>query len=276
MANIFSAPATVSITAEYGMIKASSILSCILLLFLASQCLAQPPDALLERTGRMVELFWGQVPSFACTEAVSQEKIAKGGKIEYQVDSLFDYLAFTKSAEGNLTIEEVRLQRKKGKPDKSNKPALLSTNGFPSLLLIFHPAFFPNYRYRIQPDTTEEKTLQVRFEHIPGTRSTSALMIRDRIYPLDLQGTAWIDRDTGVVQKMSAGLIAPMKDINIESFNIEVAYKLQSFASDSSGGEWLPAKAVIELRTASQHWRNTHFYSQYKRFSVHSEERVSR
>jgi hypothetical protein len=31
---------------------------------------------------------------------------------------------------------------------------------------------------------------------------------------------------------------------------------------------WLPSKAVIEAETKRQHWRNTHLFSNYRRFEV--------
>ena len=236
--------------------------------------MAEPLLPLLERTGRMVELFWEQVPSFTCTEFVTQEKLGKKGKTEYQSDSIYDYLALTRAAQEALVIEELRLPRKID-ADKPDKPALLSTNGFSTLLLIFHPLYRANYRFNVEPGGTGEKTVRVRFEHIPGERSTSALMIRDRIYPLDLQGTAWVDPGSGEVSKISARLRVPMKDINVEDFRIDVVYKPQSFPSEPEA-RTLPARAVIEVHTALQHWRNTHSYSQYKRFSVESAERISK
>jgi hypothetical protein len=70
---------------------------------------------------------------------------------------------------------------------------------------------------------------------------------------------------------MTATLISPLKDINIFAFDVEVAYKLQSFASDPES-RWLPSTAIISVQTARQHWRNTHRFSQYKRFTVESVE----
>ncbi len=236
-------------------------------------CAGQDADALLERTGRTVELFWEQVPSFACTEAVIQEKIGSKGRIEYQLDSVFDYLALTRATEENLMIEELRLPRRQ-QVKKENKTSLLSTEGFPTLLLIFHPLYQGNYRFRIETGNEEDGALRIRFEHVPGMRSTAALTIMDRIYPLELQGTAWVDAETGAIRKISAGLVAPMKNINIENFRIEVHYKPQNFQSDPET-VWLPSRAVIEVQTALQHWRNTHIYSQYKRFSVQSEAKIS-
>ena len=231
-------------------------------------------EALLERAGRQVELFWEQVPSFTCTETVVQEKISAKGKTEYRQESVFDYLALTGGRENTLTVEELRLLQKKARL-KPSKPPLLDTNGFPTLLLIFHPAYRASFQFELADGSAAGPVRQVRFEHIAGTRSTSALMTRGKVYPLDLRGTAWIEAESGAIQKISANLVSPMKEINIESFGIEVAYAPLNLPADASP-RWLPSSAVIELRTARQHWRNSHLYSRYKRFTVQSVETVSK
>jgi hypothetical protein len=244
---------------------------CIGMIWLsASQSIAASRvEELLERTGRTVELFWQEVASFTCTELVTQEKLSERKKIEYKKESTFDYLAFAKAFEGALTVEELRMPKKKNS-DKLNAPAVLATNGFPTLLLMFHPQYQSYYRYQIEPSSEQDgKLTRVRFEHIPGTASTCALALKDRIYPLDMQGTAWIDNETGVIQKITAHLSSPMKDINIHAFSVEVVYKPQSFQPDPVA-KWLPSIVAIDLQTARQHWRNTHQFSQYKRFTVQS------
>ncbi len=250
---------------------------CVSVIWLSgSQCIAGSRlDELLTRTGKLVELFWQQVPSFTCTEQVSQEKIGKRGKIEYKKDSVFDYLALTKTAHGDdLTVEETRLPQKKTR-ERPNKPPLLATNGFPTLQLIFHPLYQANYQYQMEQDVEKGKLLAIRFAHIPGLRSTCALVLQERVYALDLQGTAWIDAETGAIQKMTASLIAPLKDINIKSLDVVVVYKPQTFASEPEV-RWLPSTATIDVQTALQHWRNIHLFSQYKRFTVQSLEEISK
>jgi hypothetical protein len=37
---------------------------------------------------------------------------------------------------------------------------------------------------------------------------------------------------------------------------------------------WFPADAQVEVETERQHWRNTHVFTDYKRFSVSTEEQV--
>lgn len=226
-------------------------------------------DELLDKTARRVEHFWRQASSFACTESVVQEKIGKNGKAEFMQSSVFDYVALTGTGEEGMTVEELRLSRDKdSKKKKRNPPPLLNTNGFPTLLLIFHPSYRASYHFRI--DTVEPgEVVRVAFEHLAGARSTSALALGQRIYPLSFRGAAWIDNESGDVLRISAQLVSPMSGININAFSVDVAYELGQFASIPEP-QRLPAAAVINVQTAGSHWRNTHSYSEYKLFSVDS------
>jgi hypothetical protein len=38
---------------------------------------------------------------------------------------------------------------------------------------------------------------------------------------------------------------------------------------------WFPSRASVEVETPRQHWRNTHNFTDYKRFSVSTEEKVA-
>jgi hypothetical protein len=226
---------------------------------------------LLARTGQTVAQFWEQIPNYTCRELVTREKIEKQRKIIYKQNLEFNYLALTRMQDEGLTVEEQRLLLKK-RVAKSDAPSLLETNGFPTLQLIFHPHYQTNYMFQIEEDSAENRGgIRIRFEHIRGAASTSAVMIQGRAYALDLQGTAWIDAQSGAIQKISAGLMSPIKEINVTGFTAEVTYAPQSFPLEHES-RWLPSKVMIELHTGLQHWRNTHQYSQYKRFVVESRE----
>ncbi len=229
----------------------------------------------LALASKTVEDFWRQFPSVTCTETVTQEKLGKQGKLEYKQQSIFDYLIFMNLEGNDLTVEESRLLQKT--IGKSKNLPLLITSGFPTLLLVFHPYYQGNFRYQLDGDELVEgkRLLKVEFEHIPGTRSTSALRLRGRDYPLDLRGSAWIDPQTGAIEKMVAGLTSPMDDLNLKVLNVVVMYEPCKFPA-ASATEWLPATATIDVETARQHWHNIHSFSNYKRFSVNSESTVTK
>ena len=65
-----------------------------------------------------------------------------------------------------------------------------------------------------------------------------------------------------------------MEDVGLKSLRSEVAYSPVTF-HDAHATYWFPAQAVVEVETQRQHWRNTHVFSDYKRFAVSTEEQVS-
>ncbi len=254
-----------------------SFLLGVLLMTTAARGADRPSlDQTLANTSKSVERFWDQFSSVTCTESVTQEKLGKEGKIEYRQDSVFDYLILMSLKEDELTVEESRLlQKSEGKA--KNLP-LLTTRGFPTLLLVFHPYYLEDYRYELdgQEQIGGRTLTRIKFEHIPGKRSTSALALRGRDYPLDLKGTAWVEPDTGVVRKMSAALVAPLDDLNLKTLNTDVVYEPEKFPNAPDQVFWLPVTATIEVETARQHWRNIHKFTGYKQFSVSSDSKVGK
>jgi len=93
-------------------------------------------------------------------------------------------------------------------------------------------------------------------------------------YPLDLQGTAWIDLESGEIRKITASLMSPMEDLNLRQFNSDVKYTPVQFPS-SSEKYWLPSEASIYVETPYQRWHNLHRFTGYKLFSVNSESKIS-
>jgi hypothetical protein len=225
-------------------------------------------EELLDKASEATELFYKEYPFYACTESTIQEKLGKKEKSEYKEKSVFDYLIIAKIDEMGFKIEESRLAKKIPKPD-SNKPSLLKTNGFPNLSLIFHPLYRKDFEYWLEKELPLENKTVVHFRHLKGANSTSALTFQGRIYPLALQGIAEIDNQSGFIRKMAADLVAPMREINVESIHIEVEYD-KAVIRPNSVRLWLPSKTIVNLQTASQRWRNTHVFSDYKRFSVYS------
>ena len=153
---------------------------------------------------------------------------------------------------------------------------MLVSNGFATLFLVFHPYYSSGFEFT---DLGAEQLdghpfHKVQFKHIAGMRSPAALALRGREYPLDLAGVAWIDPQTGVIGKIDAGLGSSMEDIGLKSMHSEVQFQPVPF-KNSKDVYWFPAQASVEVETPRQHWRNTHDFTDYKRFSVSTEEKVA-
>jgi hypothetical protein len=230
---------------------------------------------ILARTGKSVQRFWTQLSSVNCTETVRQEKLGEAGKVQYAHDSIFDYLILMDLQGEEISVEESRILQKEA--GKSSDLPLLLTTGFSTLQLVFHPYYQASFEFKPLNDETVNgvRLLKIAFRHIHGMRSTSAVRLRGQNYPLDLSGTAWIDPDTGIVHKMTAGLETPMEDLNLRALRTEVIYAPQKFTTDSLA-QWLPVEASIDVETVRQHWRNIHRFTEYRRFSVQTDTKVSK
>jgi len=233
------------------------------------------PDDLLNRTGEQVSKFLGQFSEVKCTEKVTQEKLGKEDKVELKQESTYDYLVILTNTGGELSLDESRLAVHEAKVDKKNT-SLLVTNGFATLFLVFHPYYAGSFRFTAQGDELVGGHLlsKISFQHVRGTRSIAALALRGKEYPLEVSGTAWVDPQTAVITKIVAEIGDSMQDVGLKTLRSEVEYAPVPFRGMKET-YWFPSQATVEVETPRQHWRNTHRFTDYKRFSVDTEEQVA-
>jgi hypothetical protein len=228
----------------------------------------------VDRTSAQVSKFLDQFSEVKCTEQVSQEKFRADGKVEVEADSSFDYLVILTNTGGDLALNESRIPIHEPKSGKKNEPLLIS-NGFATLFLVFHPYYENSFEFKDAGiEVIESRKLQkIQFHHIQGMRSPAALALRGREFPLELAGTAWIDPEGAVIVKIEAGVDQDMEDIGMKSLRSEIDFSPVSFHDQKP--IWFPSMAVVEVETPRQHWRNTHRFTDYKQFSVSTEEQVA-
>ena len=226
-----------------------------------------PKGDLLQRTARSVEGFWDELQAVNCVETVDQQKLNAAGKTIFRQQTDFDYIAILQLTGNDLIVDESRTMVRS--PQHESKLPLLITNGFSTFELIFHPFYQGAYEFS-QPEAVQvegKELFQIKFRHVHGARSPSVLKLRQREYPVEWQGTAWIEPASGVVVRVSAALMGSMEDIGLKSLTADVRYARFEFKGEQ-GAHWLPSTAVIEVETPHQRWRNTHTFTNYKHFSV--------
>jgi len=233
------------------------------------------PD-LLQRTGEQMSEYLDRFSDVRCAERVIQEKFRNGkDKIDLKEESTYDYLVMLSNTGGELNLSESRLPLHEAKADKKNRSMLVS-NGFATLFLVFHPLYANSFEFKTIGDevVNGHRLTKVAFRHIRGTRTPAALALRGREYPLELSGTAWIDPKTAAIVKISAGIDNTMVDVGLNTLQTDVEFAPVPF-HDPEKTYWFPSRAVVEVETPRQHWRNTHEFTNYKRFEVSSEEQVT-
>lgn len=254
--------------------SAMSIFLAFYLFFAAPTAPAVPFGKILDQIGKSVEDFRKDFGQAACTEYVSQTKLSRKNTVIYKKDHEFDYMIFVDLRGNDMLVEESR-QSKKSKGKEKDLP-LLVTEGFPTLQLIFHPFYQGSFKYKYIGEEfwDGEVLIRIDFKHIPGRKSTSILHLKDKNYPLELQGTAWIEPDSLHIRRIKAGLVKPMESIGLQTFNSDVRYKPMQFTPNSPT-YWMPESATVEVMTKLQHWQNEHRFEDYRQFSVSSESNIA-
>jgi hypothetical protein len=234
-----------------------------------------PLPEVLDRASSNASAFLDTISEVNCTEHLTQERIADNGKTIEKHESIFDYLVLMSNSGGELGLVESRVAADSNK-DPHEKAPLLVSNGFSMLILVFHPYYSGSFQFSLAKEETDSggALTEVKFQHIPGTRSPAALTVRGREYPLEISGTAWIDSSSGVIEKISAQIGTEMEDVGLRTMHTEIEYAPVSFQI-VSGTYWLPAHATVDVESRHQHWRNTHVFSAYKHFAVNTKEQVS-
>ena len=224
----------------------------------------------VDQAQKQVLAYLADLADVRCRESVVQEKLTANGHVQASEHSEFDYFIMMQGDNHDFQLTESRLAILSTR----HKPLpMLVTNGFSTLLLVFHPYYRDSFQFEAEPEKNVDGRLilPVHFSHIPGARSPAALALRGREYALELQGTAWIDEQSGHVVRMDASLQKDMSDLGLRALTIHVEYELMSRGGKLASA-MLPVSAVIDLETTRQHWRNTHRFEDYGSFTTSAEQ----
>jgi len=221
---------------------------------------------------RQITAYLAQLADLHCKETVTQEKLSANGHIEHSDRAQYDYLIMMSGNGDEFQLNESRIASSSSEEKQSPLPMLV-TNGIATVLVVFHPYYRDGFEFKVLPDETVDgrPAIPIHFTHIPGRRTPAALALRGRTYPLDLEGTAWLDRQSGEVVKVEANLQRDMSDVGLRSLDLHVDYKpvhLKGLAAQIV----VPTRAEVDVTTPRQHWRNTHVFDDYRTFSTDVEQ----
>jgi hypothetical protein len=254
--------------------RTSAILVAPLLMLAPMLASAQTPgaSAAIDLAQRQITAYLEKLADFHCTESVTQQKLTPNGHVEATERAKYDYLIMMSGSGDEFQLNESRIESADARGKKSQLPMLV-TNGAATVLLVFHPYYRDSFTFQAGADEAigGRAAIPVHFAHIPGRRTPAALALRGREYPLELEGTAWIDKQSGEVLKVEAALLHDMSDVGLRSLHVHVEYRPSS-PDKSVGVLDLPALAVVDVETPRQHWRNTHVFDNYRGFSTDAEQ----
>jgi hypothetical protein len=240
----------------------------LVLLLPATRILGQPASTEdpINKAQREVTIYLAKLADLLCTESVTQEKLSSDGHIESTEHAKYDYLIMMNGNGDEFQLTESRTELSPNS-SKQTKLPMLTSNGIATLLVIFHPYYRDGFSFETGSEETVNgrPAIPIHFTHIAGRRTPAALAIRGREYPLELQGTTWLDKQSGQVVRSEASLVHDMSDVGLRSMHIQVDYKSALLGTTEMT---FPETAVVDVSTLRQHWRNKHVFDHYRWFST--------
>ena len=225
-----------------------------------------------DQAQRHVVTYLAKLADLHCAESVVQEKLAPNGRLEASDRARYDYLVMIDGNGDDFQLNESRIEASGAK----HKPLpFLVTNGFSTMLLLFHPYYRDSFLFEQEAEELVDgkPAIPVRFTQIEGRRALVALLLVGLAFwayhGSSLHRNA--RRGPGQVEKIEAGLQRDMSDIGLRSLSVHVEYKTFDLGK-TAGDMILPAEAVVDVTTPRQHWRNTHTFDGYKTFSTEAEQ----
>ena len=238
----------------------------------ATFCQTNPSASIVNQVEEKVAKYLTSLADLHCMESVTQEKLGPSGHVEAREHAQYDYLIMMQGGNDDFQLYETRVATSLDK-SKPIPASMLVSNGIATALLVFHPYYRDSFKFEIGDDEAVEgqDLVPIHFQHIPGRRTPAALALRGREYPLELKGTAWVDKQADEVVRVEAELLNDMSDIGLHALHIDVDYKPVPIGKAVSTLN-LPTVAVVDVTTARQHWRNRHVFDAYKSFSIDVEQ----
>jgi len=248
---------------------ATWIAGAVLILTLGTRATNDPDpkavDPVVAKAQDRMERFVEEFGTMRCDESIRQEKLKNNGNVEYHQETVYDSFVLIHFEEGKIRVFEQH--REELLPHHPLAKPLVSTHGFSTLAIIFHPYYAPSFRFsRLDDDSVDGKNLaRIHFEHVPGRPSPALYQKFVGDQPIDFSGTAWIDPADGSIHRIVADAGSSLKDMGLKDLRAELMYGAVTL-DDESDPRWLPVSATVDLETPRQHWRNIHHFSDYRKY----------
>ncbi len=232
--------------------------------------------AILQKVGGKVEAFFRDFSNTISEEAIQVEHLGAKGKVTGIQTEKDNYLLLAKPEKWGLGLTEYRATPE-GQTIQLKEPEAgsMRTKGFASASLVFHPLCQGDVRFRYlgRQKTDAQELFVIAFAQQPEKAKMVGLAIVNGVAePALVQGMAWADAKDYQIVRMRTDLLRPLSKIRLSRQTTDIRYAEVQF-KDAPGGLWLPQVVTVTVEWKGKTFRNSHTYSNFKRFNVATEER---
>jgi len=236
------------------------------------------PD-ILKRVGERAASMIAEFRNIACDERVYSEWNVGSPIVTWremgpnESTYHFLYIIIPRPAGDPRMFTEYRTDPRGNPIDLTRQTDLrLITTNFTGSWAYFNSSNQVESRFRYFGEESLRKRLcyVVGFAQTPDiTRNFTTFEAGNRSAAILVQGLAWIDEESFHIVKIETWLLAPRKDIGLDSQDTTVDY-FPTLPGGVANVLWLPKEVTVLVHYGNVFVRNTHRYSGFKLFQTHA------
>lgn len=239
-----------------------------------AQGIACPVATIFDRVQQNVSGFVTDLNRIDAVEHVFHQQLTSSGKVISTERRKFDYLvSINHLPSGVLDLNETRDSGE----DYDDFPAHIATLGLPTLELVFYHQYIGDNQFECEGlgDWNGEATWLVHFQQrlgvVPRLRG---YVVNNVLYPVSLEGRAWIAADSFQIVHIEADLMDPLPQIQLRYDHQSVDYR-PVFFETCDCEVWLPDRASLYFDFRHHKYHRVHTFGSYLLFSVRATEKIS-
>ena len=231
---------------------------------------------ILQKVGDNVAAFFRDFSNTISEEDIRVENLRPDGHVKESLSEKSNYLLLAKPEKWGLGLTEYRATPDGKKAQAAElRPGFMRTKGFASASVVFHPSCQSdmNFRYLGRQQIDGREAFVIAFAQQPEKAKMVGRMIVNGVSePALVQGVAWADARDYQIVRMRTDLLKPLPKVRLARQTTEIQYGQIHF-KDTPAGLWLPQEVIVTVQWKGRTFRNSHSYSNFKRFNVATEEK---
>lgn len=231
-----------------------------------------PAAQVRDESGKRMQELVNDLSRFAAVEDLFHQPLDADGMPIRTEKRKYDYVAaISERGSGLVSIDEFRT----AKLTLSDYPDQISTTGFVTLPLVFHPSMRDDFVMVCEglADWHGQATWLVHFKQRKDRPNRMhSYKVGEQVYAVDIKGRAWITADKFQIVRIEADLVRPMPEIRLVSEHQAVEYGPVPFTNKRTV-LWLPKTAEIYFDFRKHRYYRRHSFDHYMLFSVEADEK---
>lgn len=228
---------------------------------------ACPTEQILEGVAERMKEFVSNLEKFTAKEEVEHYPLDAGNNLRTAEKRRFDYVVvISRNRIGTILLDEYR----DGNTDPSMFPANVATEGLPAMELIFHPVEAGDFQFTCEGlgQANGRTTWQMHFaQRNDRPVRIRAYEINRNVFPVHLEGRAWIDAGNYQVVRLESELMKPVPKIWLTKEHMVVEYAPVQFRAQKMQ-IWLPHEAELYVERHDHRYYRRHTFTDFRLFDV--------